>query len=47
MALDLIETGRIRPSQLITHRVPLERILEALHLAESGKDAVKIIVENR
>jgi L-iditol 2-dehydrogenase len=47
MALDLIEAGRIRPSQLITHRVPLERILEALDLAESGKDAVKIIVENR
>jgi L-iditol 2-dehydrogenase len=47
MALDLIETGRIKPSQLITHRVPLERIVEALHLAESGKDAVKIIVENR
>jgi L-iditol 2-dehydrogenase len=47
MALDLIETGRIKPSQLITHRVPLERIVEALHLAESGKDAVKIIVENQ
>jgi L-iditol 2-dehydrogenase len=47
MALDLIETGRIKPSQLITHRVPLERIVEALHLAESGKDAAKIIVENR
>jgi L-iditol 2-dehydrogenase len=46
MALDLIGTERIRPSQLITHRVPLERIVEALHLAESGKEAVKVIVEN-
>jgi L-iditol 2-dehydrogenase len=46
MALDLIGTERIRPSQLITHRVPLEHIEEALHLAESGKEAVKVIVEN-
>jgi len=46
MALDLIATDQIRPSQLITHRIPLERIEEAFHLAESGKEAVKIIVEN-
>jgi L-iditol 2-dehydrogenase len=46
MALDLIGTERIRPSQLITHRVPLERTVEALRLAESGKEAVKVIVEN-
>jgi threonine dehydrogenase-like Zn-dependent dehydrogenase len=47
IALDLIETGRINPSQMITHRLPLERIIEALHLAESGSEAVKVIVENR
>ena len=47
MALDLIESTRIQPSQLITHRLPLERIVEAFHLAESGKEAVKVIVENR
>jgi len=46
MALDLIAREQIHPSQLITHRLPLERIEEALHLAESGKEAVKIIVEN-
>ncbi len=46
MALELIESTRIKPSQLITHRLPLERIVEALHLAESGK-AVKVIVENQ
>ena len=46
MALDLIGTGRIQPSLLITHRLPLERIVEALHLAESGRSAVKVIVEN-
>jgi threonine dehydrogenase-like Zn-dependent dehydrogenase len=46
MALELIESARIQPSQLITHRLPLELIVEALHLAESGK-AVKVIVENQ
>jgi L-iditol 2-dehydrogenase len=46
MALGLMESARIQPSQLITHRLPLERIVEALQLAESGK-AVKVIVENR
>jgi len=47
IALDLIETGRINPSEMISHRVPLERIVEALQLAESGKEAVKVIVQNQ
>ena len=47
MALELIKSTRIQPSQLITHRIPLERIVEALHFAESGKEAVKVIVENQ
>jgi L-iditol 2-dehydrogenase len=46
MALGLMESARIRQSQLITHRLPLERIVEALQLAESG-EAVKVIVENQ
>ena len=45
MALKLIQSARIQPSKLITHRLPIERILEALHLAESG-EAMKVIVEN-
>jgi L-iditol 2-dehydrogenase len=47
MALDLMQTQRINPSQIITHRLPLEHIIEALHLAESGRETVKVIVENR
>ena len=47
MALNLIGTGRIRPSLLITHRVPLERVAEAMSLAESGMEAVKVIVQNK
>lgn len=46
MALDLIETKRIRPSQLITHRLPLFQTVEAFRLAEQGKDVAKVIVEN-
>lgn len=46
MALDLIERKRITPSQLITHRLPLGRITEAYRLAESGKEALKVIVVN-
>jgi L-iditol 2-dehydrogenase len=47
MALDLIRTQRVDPSQMITHRLPLERVIEALHLAESGREAVKVVVENQ
>jgi L-iditol 2-dehydrogenase len=46
MALDLIQTKHIRPSLMITHRFPLEQLVDALHLAESGREAVKVIVEN-
>ncbi len=46
LALELMEGGKINPSQMITHRLSLERIDEALHLAESGREAVKVIVQN-
>jgi L-iditol 2-dehydrogenase len=47
MALDLIDAGKIRPSLLITHRLPLERASEALSLAERGSKVVKVIVQNQ
>jgi L-iditol 2-dehydrogenase len=47
MALDLIESKRIDPSQTITHRIPLPQIREALRLAEDCHEAVKVIVENQ
>jgi L-iditol 2-dehydrogenase len=46
MALGLIEKKRINPSKLITHRLPLEKTLDAFNLAETGSDAVKVLVEN-
>lgn len=47
IALEIMRTRRIDPTRIITHRLPLERIVEALHLAESGKEAVKVMVENK
>jgi L-iditol 2-dehydrogenase len=46
MALDLIEKKRINPSKIITHRLPLARVLEAFKIAEKGEGAVKVVVEN-
>jgi L-iditol 2-dehydrogenase len=47
MALDLIESKRIRPSEMITDRLPLSETIEALRLSERGGDAVKVIVVNQ
>lgn len=42
----LIRTGRIDLSPVITHRLPLERFDEAMHLLESG-EASKILLQVR
>jgi L-iditol 2-dehydrogenase len=42
-ALELIASGRIDPLPLITHRLPLERTLEALELQRRG-EALKVVV---
>lgn len=47
MALAMITERRIQPSLLITHKLPLERVAEAISLAESGKETVKVIVQNQ
>ncbi len=46
MALDLIETHRLSPSQIITHRLPLAQTAEAFGLADRGEGVVKVVVEN-
>jgi L-iditol 2-dehydrogenase len=46
MAIQLIESKRIRPSEIVTDRFPLSRAMEALGLADKAGDAVKILVEN-
>jgi threonine dehydrogenase-like Zn-dependent dehydrogenase len=42
--IQLLESGRLQPSQLITHRVPLSNLPEGIELMRSGQ-AVKVIVE--
>ena len=46
MAIQLIESKRIRPSEIITDRFRLSQAIEALGLADNAVDAVKIIIEN-
>ena len=46
MALDLIEQKRIDTSQMITHRLPLTRLLEAFRVAQNSRASGKIIIEN-
>lgn len=46
IGIQLIESKRVRPSEIITDRFPLSRAIEALGLADKPGDAVKIMVEN-
>lgn len=44
-ALDMIRTGRVDISQLVSHTMPLEKISEAFDLAHSRADGViKVVV---
>jgi len=43
LALNLLSQGRINVKDLITHRLPLERLEEGIHLSESGK-AMKVAI---
>ncbi|GAK56165.1 alcohol dehydrogenase GroES domain protein [Candidatus Vecturithrix granuli] len=43
--IKLLQSGRIHPSTLITHRVPLTELLRGVELMRSGQ-AMKVIVEN-
>ena len=47
IALNLIESKRINPAQLISHRFPLSQAVEALNVADKAVDAVKVVVENK
>ncbi len=43
MALRLIESGRVKVDEMVTHRFPLEDTLEALDAAEGG-EGIKVAV---
>ena len=41
--INLLESGRIKPSQLITHRLPLSELMQGVDLMRSGQ-AMKVLV---
>ena len=45
VALDLIESGRVAVTDLITHRLPLSRAQEGFALACGGGESIKVIIE--
>ena len=45
-ALELVEQKRIDTTQMITHRFPFNKLPDAFHVAQNGKTAGKVIVEN-
>ena len=47
-ALDLIATGRLPVRDLVTHRVPLDRVVvDGVGALASGRDALKVLVDCR
>ncbi|MCW4052730.1 MAG: alcohol dehydrogenase catalytic domain-containing protein [Candidatus Bathyarchaeota archaeon] len=46
IALKLIQTRKIDAEEIITHRFPLSRIVEALQTAARNKDCIKVVVLN-
>jgi L-iditol 2-dehydrogenase len=42
--IQVLESGRVQPSRLITHRIPLANLVQGIDLMQSGR-AVKVIVE--
>lgn len=44
-ALKLIESGKVKVKEMITHRLPLARITEGFKLVSEAKDSIKVIIE--
>ena len=45
MALELIASGRVEVTDLITHRLPLDRAQEGFQLVASAGESVKVVLE--
>jgi len=45
-ALELIRSRRVKPSETVTHRLPLSQTVDALALADKAVDALKVLVQN-
>ena len=46
MALELVDQKRVNMSQIITHRLPLNKLLDAFEMARNSGASGKIIIEN-
>lgn len=44
-AMDLIQEKKVCVDDLITHRIPLEKIAEGFRLAAEGKDCLKVMIQ--
>lgn len=44
-ALDLIASGRVAVDDLVTHRLPLDRIAEGFSLVAKAAESVKVVIE--
>jgi L-iditol 2-dehydrogenase len=44
-ALNLIATGRVHVDDLVTHRLPLDRIAEGFKLVADASESVKVVIE--
>jgi L-iditol 2-dehydrogenase len=44
-AMELIATGRINVQDMITHKFPLERAVEAFGLVEKADESIKVVIE--
>lgn len=44
-ALNLITSGKINVKDMITHRLPLEKIQEGFRLVAEARDSIKVIIE--
>lgn len=44
-ALDLIAAGRVEVDDLVTHRLPLDRIAEGFKLVADASESVKVVIE--
>ena len=44
-ALDLIRYGRVEAKEMVTHRLPLDRIAEGFRLVERAGESLKVVIE--
>jgi L-iditol 2-dehydrogenase len=44
-AIEFIDSGRMKVSEMITHRLPLDRTSEGFTLVEQAEDSIKVVIE--